>query len=83
MIHRPFKLSNSRSRCFYTHIEFRKRLTDDIFGRINEMIIEFNTQDDPTPSGGASSDKHNSETSEHIRIMILDTTHRACTAITL
>lgn len=30
-------------------VEFRKRLTDDILGDINEMIIAYNTPDDPPP----------------------------------
>ena len=30
-------------------VEFRKRLTDDILGDINEMIIEYNTPDKPEP----------------------------------
>lgn len=34
-------------------VEFRKRLTDDILGEINEMIIAYNTADDDM-SGGAS-----------------------------
>ena len=33
-------------------VEFRKRLTDDILGEINEMIIEFNHPDEHTPAGG-------------------------------
>ena len=28
-------------------VEFRKRLTDEIIGEINEMIKEYNTPDDP------------------------------------
>lgn len=34
-------------------VEFRKRLTDDILGDINEMIIGFNHPDDHTPAGGS------------------------------
>ena len=37
-------------------VEFRKRLTDDILGEINEMIIAYNTPDVPTPDGGSKSD---------------------------
>ena len=36
-------------------VEFRKRLTPDILGEINEMIIEFNHPDDKPPKGGADS----------------------------
>ena len=32
-------------------VEFRKRLTDDILGDINEMIIAYNTSDDDPPAG--------------------------------
>ena len=38
-------------------VEFRKRLTDDILGEINEMIIAFNHPDDNTPSSGDSNGK--------------------------
>ena len=34
-------------------MEFRKRLTADILGEINEMIIEFNHPDDEPPAGSA------------------------------
>lgn len=34
-------------------VEFRKRLTADILGEINEMIIEFNHPDDQPPTDGA------------------------------
>lgn len=34
-------------------VEFRKRLTADILGEINEMIIEFNHPDDQLPADGA------------------------------
>ena len=37
-------------------VEFRKRLTDDVLSEINEMIIAYNTPDDPTPSGGSHPD---------------------------
>lgn len=36
---------------------FRKRLNDDILNEINEMIIDYNTPDDPTPGGGKDEDK--------------------------
>lgn len=32
-------------------VEFRKRLTDDILGDINEMIIAYNTPEDDPPKG--------------------------------
>lgn len=35
-------------------VEFRKRLTDDVLGEINEMIIAYNHPDDNTPPGGDS-----------------------------
>ena len=56
-------------------VEFRKRLTPEILGDINEMILEYNTSDDDDdssgmPSGGddASSPENNSGT------LILDAT---------
>lgn len=42
-------------------VEFRKRLTADILGEINEMIIEYNHPDDHTPAGGSSGDAIPSE----------------------
>lgn len=46
-------------------VVFRKRLTDEILSEINEMIIDFNTPDDPTPGGGKDEDRSgNSEKSE-------------------
>lgn len=38
-------------------VEFRKRLTDDILGDINEMIIAYNTPDDDPPTGGSGSEE--------------------------
>lgn len=58
-------------------VEFRKRLTEEILGEINEMIIAFNHSDDP-PSGGtsgSSSDSASSENeSENNGTLILDAT---------
>ena len=34
-------------------VEFRERLTADILGEINEMIIEYNRPDDRTPTDGS------------------------------
>jgi len=43
-------------------VEFRKRLTPEILGEINEMIIEFNHPDDEPPAGTADApDKESSE----------------------
>ncbi len=33
-------------------VEFRKRLNDDVLMEINEMIIDFNKPNDPTPPNG-------------------------------
>ena len=59
-------------------VEFRKRLTDEILGDINEMIIEFNHPDDGRPSGGskASADKDEkpSATDDNSGTLILDAT---------
>ena len=58
-------------------VEFRKRLTDEIIGEINEMIIEYNTSGDPG-DGGASGGSEKKETvdddSENEGTLILDAT---------
>lgn len=41
-------------------VESRKRLTDDILGDINEMIIDYNTLDDDPPAGDSGRDGENS-----------------------
>lgn len=54
-------------------VEFRKRLSDDILGEINEMILAYNSDDDdPNPGGGGSDDT--TETSANNGTMILDAT---------
>ena len=57
-------------------VEFRKRLTDDILGEINEMIISYNTPDDPGPGSGSNPDADTSETDtdENAGTLILDAT---------
>ena len=57
-------------------VEFRKRLTDDILGEINEMIIAYNTPDDPGPGSGSNPDADTSETDtdENAGTLILDAT---------
>ena len=57
-------------------VEFRKRLTDDILGEINEMIIAYNTPDDPGPGSGSDPDTDVSETDtdENAGTLILDAT---------
>lgn len=55
-------------------VEFRKRLTDDVFSEINEMIIAYNTPDDPTPSGGSHLDTDEKDSGENSGTMILDAT---------
>ena len=59
-------------------VEFRKRLTDEILGDINEMIIEFNHPDDQPPKGGKGSGDSDIEevakSSEHKGTLILDAT---------
>lgn len=42
-------------------VEFRKRLTEDVLAEINEMIIDFNSPDDPTPPTNGGSDDHASD----------------------
>lgn len=55
-------------------VEFRKRLTDDILGEINEMILSYNTPDDPTPGGGSDPDTAGTDTGENTGTLILDAT---------
>ena len=56
-------------------VEFRKRLTDDILGDINEMIIAYNTPDDDPPAGGSGGDGESDDTpAENKGTLILDAT---------
>lgn len=56
-------------------VEFRKRLTEDILGDINEMIIEYNTPDDEPPAGGSGDDgENNAAPTENKGTLILDAT---------
>jgi IS5 family transposase len=52
-------------------VEFRKRLSAEVLEEINEMIIEYNTPDNPPPMGGGSNDDDEKENSG---TMILDAT---------
>ena len=55
-------------------VEFRKRLTDDILGDINEMIIDYNTPDDTPPAGGNGSEGSDDAPTENKGTLILDAT---------
>lgn len=56
-------------------VEFRKRLNDEVLNEINEMIIAFNTPDDPTPSGGKPTDEAApAEGEENTGTLVLDAT---------
>lgn len=56
-------------------VEFRKRLTDDILGDINEMIIAYNTSDDDPPSGDSGGNGESDDTpTENKGTLILDAT---------
>ena len=56
-------------------VEFRKRLTDDILGDINEMIIAYNTSDDDPPAGGSGGDGESDDAPmENKGTLILDAT---------
>ena len=55
-------------------VEFRKRLTDDILDEINEMIIAFNTPDDPTPGSGSDQEPEETDTGENHGTLTLDAT---------
>lgn len=54
-------------------VEFRKRLTDEILTEINEMIAEYNSPQNPPPSGGDDPDSGDSET-DNQGTLILDAT---------
>lgn len=55
-------------------VEFRKRLTDEILGEINEMIICYNHSDDSDSYGDSPSDSDGEEPSENTGTLILDAT---------
>jgi hypothetical protein len=56
-------------------VEFRKRLNEDVLNEINEIIIAFNTPDDPNPGGGKHSDDDTSAGSdENTGTLVLDAT---------
>lgn len=52
-------------------VEFCKRLTEDILGEINEMVIAYNTPDAPSPSVG-NSDHTETDANENTETLILD-----------
>ncbi len=54
-------------------VEFRKRLTDEVLGEINEMIIRYNHPDAPGP-GSDSSGSEESDPSGNSGTLILDAT---------
>ena len=59
-------------------VEFRKRLTEEILGEINEMIIEFNQPDDEPPESGDHTGDNKpdqkTETTENKGTLMLDAT---------
>lgn len=55
-------------------VEFRKRLTEDLLGEINEMIIAYNAPDDPTPGGGNKPEAAETDTAGNNGTLILDAT---------
>ena len=55
-------------------VEFRKRLNDEILAEINEMIIAYNTPDDPDPGSGGKTPDGSPEESENSGTIILDAT---------
>lgn len=54
-------------------VEFRKRLTDEILGEINELILQYNHPDDPG-SGSGNSASGTPEKPENKGTLILDAT---------
>lgn len=53
-------------------VEFRKRLTDEILGEINEMIIQCNHPDDP--ASGSDGDDTKDDADDNQGTLILDAT---------
>lgn len=53
-------------------VAFRKRLTDDVLGGINEMILSYNPPDDPAPGGGSDPDTAGTDTGENTGTLIPD-----------
>ena len=55
-------------------VEFRKRLDDDVMNEINEMIIAYNTPDDPGSGDGINAPGDTPLESENSGTIILDAT---------
>ena len=55
-------------------VEFRKRLDDDVLAEVNEMIIAYNTPDDPGPDSGGDVPGGSPEGSKNNGTIILDAT---------
>lgn len=55
-------------------VEFRRRLDDEILAQINEMIIAYNTPDDPGPGSGGEPSDASDEGTENSGTIILDAT---------
>ena len=55
-------------------VEFRKRLDDEILAQINEMIIAYNTPDDPGSCSGGETSDESKEVSDNRGTIILDAT---------
>lgn len=57
-------------------VEFRKRLTAEVLEEINEMIIDYNTPDNPPPTGGGDhSEGSDSSADSNSGTLILDATY--------
>ena len=54
-------------------VEFRKRITDEILGEINEMIIQYNHPDDPASGSGGDTPESGTDDSNQ-GTLILDAT---------
>lgn len=55
-------------------VEFRKRLTAEVLEEINEMIIEYNTPDNPPPAGGDNDGGGSDKGESNSGTLILDAT---------
>ena len=55
-------------------VEFRKRLDDDVMMEINEMILAYNSPDDPGPGNGGDTPGDTPAEAENSGTIILDAT---------
>lgn len=72
MLHCSAGILDSTSVWTFATRGFRRRSNEHILSEINEMIIDYNTPDDPTPGGGSKTDETESDADENAGALILD-----------